>query len=92
MKKPNNNTNIFRLLRIARDKTIKEVADALLVTPAYVSAIEKGNRNPSKRLIRDYAKIFNIDEKIIELFSEQVAENTKFEQALLMLLKMICEM
>ncbi len=53
--KANSNLNIFRLLRIARDKKVKELADDLLVTPAYINAIEKGNRKPSERLIRDFS-------------------------------------
>ena len=36
------NRNIFRLLRIARDRKVKDLADELLVTPAYINAIEKG--------------------------------------------------
>lgn len=86
----NNNLNIFRLLRIARDKKVKELADDLLVTPAYINAIEKGDRKPSERLIRDYAEALNVDEQIIKTFSENPAPNTNFEHFLLYLLQKIC--
>ena len=43
--------NVYRLLRIARDKRVKDVADALGVTPAHISAIEAGTREPSLDLI-----------------------------------------
>lgn len=87
---PNNNLNIFRLLRIARDKKVKELADELLVTPAYINAIEKGDRKPSERLIRDYAEALNVDEQIIKTFSQNTTSNTNFEHFLLSLLQTIC--
>ena len=87
----NNKTqNIFRLLRIARDKKVKDLAEELLVTPAYINAIEKGDRVPSDRLIRDYAQVFNIDEKIIKNFSTGPTNNN-FEHLLLSLLQTICD-
>ena len=85
MSSKNDDLNIFRLLRIARDKKVKDLAEDLLVTPAYINAIEKGKRIPSDRLIRDYA------EKIIKKFSGIEKENTCFEKFLLELLKMICK-
>lgn len=86
------NLNIFRLLRIARDKKVKELADDLLVTPAYINAIEKGDRKPSERLIRDYAEALNVDEQIIKTFSEKATSNMNFEHLLLSLLQTICSL
>ncbi len=86
----NKNLNIFRLLRIARDKKVKDLADELLVTPAYINAIEKGDRKPSKRLVRDYAKALAIDEKVIQEFSDVDNSGTDFEHFLLSLLQKIC--
>ena len=84
--------NIFRLLRIARDKKVKELADDLLVTPAYINAIEKGDRKPSERLIRDYAEALNVDEQIIKNFSKNTTPNDNFEHLLLSLLQTICSL
>ena len=84
-----NNINIFRLLRIARDKKVKELAQDLLITPAYINAIEKGNRIPSERVIRDYARSLNIPEEMIYSLMNQI-ENS-FEKTLLNVLEMICE-
>ncbi len=86
----NKSLNIYRLLRIARDKKVKDLADDLLVTPAYINAIEKGDRQPSDRLIRDYARALNVDEKIIKNFSK-TDSNLNFEHLLLSLLQKICE-
>lgn len=88
--KTNSNLNIYRLLRIARDKKVKELAEELLVTPAYINAIEKGDRKPSERLIRDYAEALNVDEKIIKTFSIDATSDTTFEHFLLSLLQTIC--
>ncbi len=86
----NKNLNIYRLLRIARDKKVKDLANDLLVTPAYINAIEKGDRTPSERLIRDYAEALNIDAEIIKNFSQESDSNTNFEHLLLSLLQTIC--
>ena len=85
MKKIDN--NIFYLLRIARNKTVKELAQVLRVTPAYINAIENGTRIPSTRLIKDYAEVLEVDEKIMLEFSEKDCKNTKFEEIMLLLLK-----
>lgn len=85
-----NNLNIFRLLRIARDKKVKELANDLLVTPAYINAIEKGERKPSERLVRDYARVLNVDPQVIKTFLETPNYNTNFEHFLLSLLQTIC--
>lgn len=89
-KSSTNNLNIFRLLRIARDKKVKDLANDLLVTPAYINAIEKGDRIPSERLIRDYAEALNVDEEIIKTFSKATPSNITFEHFLLSLLQTIC--
>ena len=88
----NSNVNIFRLLRIARDKKVKELADSLLVTPEYINAIEKGERKPSERLLRDYAEVLNVNIEIIKKFSKESSQNSSFEQLLLSLLQTICSM
>ena len=53
----NKDLNVFRLLRIAHNKRIKNVAEELSITPAYIHAIESGKNYPSGRLLRDYAKV-----------------------------------
>lgn len=90
--KTNSNLNIFRLLRIARDKKVKDLAGELLVTPAYINAIEKGDRKPSERLVRDYAEVLNVNEQIIKNFSEKTTSGINFEHLLLSLLQTICSL
>ena len=92
MAKAERNTNIFHLLRIAKGLSIKELAEQLSITPAYIHAIENGEKFPSDRLLRDYAKALEVDENIIRNFSEENCKGKKFEQILLSVLRMICDM
>lgn len=87
----NKDINIFKLLRIARNKDTKEVADELLVTTAYINAIESGKKLPSKRLLRDYARVLDVDEEILTSFNSEQYKNSKFENVLLNILNMICK-
>lgn len=41
----------LRLLRLEKDQLLKEMADCLGVTPAYLSSIENGKRQPTDELI-----------------------------------------
>lgn len=83
--------NIFRLLRIARNIKVKDLAAELSVSPAYITAIEKGDRYPSDRLLRDYAIALDVDEEIIRTFNSDAHKNTRFENLLLYLLQLICK-
>ena len=57
MAKAERNTNIFHLLRIGKGLSIKELAEQLSITPAYIHAIENGEKFPSDRLLRDLSLI-----------------------------------
>ena len=81
--------NVYRLLRIARDLSVKEIADALQVTPAYIHAIEAGKREPSIKLIPQYAKVLGVDENTLFHFREPENQPGKFENFLLSILQMI---
>ena len=85
-----NELNVFRLLRIARDIKVKDLAEELMVTPAYINAIEKGDKVPSPRLIRQYAIALNVDEEVIYNFSQKYKDCT-FEKTMLKMLRVLCE-
>jgi len=90
MKTEDNSLNIFRLLRIARDKKVKDVAKELGVTPAYINAIETGDRFPSERLLRDYANALDVSVETITSFEPSKNGSNVFERVLLSLLQKIC--
>lgn len=84
--------NIFRLLRIIRDKKSKELADELGITPAYINAIEKGDRFPSDRLLRDYALALGVNKELLLTFKPEAHKNQPFENVLLSLLQIISKL
>lgn len=82
--------NIFRLLRIARNKKVKDLANDLRVTPAYINAIESNDRIPSDRLLQNYAIALDVPEEIFHTFDiSNNGEPQWFEKALLRLLQLI---
>jgi len=83
--------SIFKLLRIARGFTAKDLAEELEITPAYVHAIESGDRSPSKRLKRDYLKALNISEEVFDSFNKKYEQYDGYERMLYYLLNLIIE-
>ena len=71
--------NIFYLLRVAQGIKVKDLAQELSVTPAYINAIESGERFPSNRLLRDYAQTLDVSMETILAFNpaEQSGKNSK---------------
>lgn len=84
--------NVYRLLRIARDLKVKDIADQLNVTPAYINAIESGKREPSTKLIPEYAKVLNIDENTLFYFRDPSNQPKTFEDFLLAILNRIAHL
>lgn len=84
--------NVYRLLRIARDLKIKDVAEAVGVTPAYISAIEAGKREPALDKIPAYAKALQVDENTLFYFRDTCSRPGKFESFLLAILKKITDL
>ena len=89
--KIDNTVNIYKLIRIARNVQVKELAEELRVTTAYINAIEKGTRVPPQRLIRDYSEALNVSEDIIKQFDYHNGKNSSFEKMLLWLLQRIVQ-
>lgn len=85
MNKTNRNI-IFKALRIANDMSVKDLAESLRVTPAYINAIEIGRKVPSRRLIKDYSEVTGIDEDIINKYMQEPIPD-KFGKVLFDVLK-----
>lgn len=91
MKEQKPENNVYRLLRIARDLKVKDIAEEVGVTPAYISAIESGKREPSLDKIPAYAKALGVDENTLFYFRDTNNQPRKFESFLLNILKKIAE-
>ncbi len=62
----------LRMIRVFHDKSQREVAAALEISPSYLSEIEKGTKEPSLQILRKYASEFSIPMSSIMFFSEHL--------------------
>lgn len=67
----------LRLLRVYHDLKLYEMAKLLGISSSYLSEIEKGEKDPSLKILDKYADAFNISTSAILLFSEKLAQNQK---------------
>lgn len=82
---------VLRLLRIANDYTIAELANKLNVTPSYISKIENGTKKPSNELLEKYCKVLKIKMKTLMFFEKENNFNDyKYQDLLLLILEKIC--
>lgn len=81
---------IYRLLRIAQNRSIKSLAEELNISSAYINSIEKGKRQPAKRLLKDYAAALNVTPEYIHTFV--IPDDEPFEMSLLRVLLHLCDM
>ena len=87
-----NLNDVLRLLRIAHDYTICDLAAKLDVSRSHLSRVERGEKNPSKELIRKYSDFFKISMETIEFFDTQKnKENMEYQKLLLLVLNKICK-
>ncbi len=76
--------NVYKLLRIASNMSMKELAEKMGVSPAYVSEVEKGKRIPSNALRKKYSEVLNVKESTILYFDEENREKEPTFQSLLL--------
>ena len=81
MAKAERNTNIFHLLRIGKGLSIKELAEQLSITPAYIHAIENGEKFPSDRLLRDYAKALEVTRVLSEISEKKIVRTKSLSKS-----------
>jgi transcriptional regulator with XRE-family HTH domain len=65
--------NMLRAMRLARDLTVEEVAESLLVSPSKVSRVETGQRGATARDIRDLAALYQLDDDERQLLDDLAA-------------------
>jgi len=66
---------VFESLRTINGLSVKEIADKLGVTTAYIRAIENGERKPSRNVIDGLSEVFNMRPSQLLYLSEEVEEN-----------------
>lgn len=66
--------NVLRLFRIAKDMSVKELADKMGVRQSFISDIEHGTRNATLQTYQRYSKALNIPLSTIMFFDEKKME------------------
>lgn len=68
----------LRVLRIREGELLKDMAQKLRVTPAYLSSIENGKRTPPKNLVSQLVELYNLDceteKSLMDAYFETVEE------------------
>ncbi len=64
----------LRLIRIFHDMTAKQLAEKLGISEAMLSKIEKNKSQPSIKLLRRYAEVFNTTESALLMFADNLDE------------------
>lgn len=83
--------NVYKLLRIANNKSVSELAGEIGVSPSYISEVENGKRLPSNALRKKYSETLGVKESTILYFDEESKEkNLGFQELLLLILKKVC--
>lgn len=65
---------MLRAMRLAKDLTVEQVAESLLVSPSKISRIETGQRGATLRDIRDLAVLYELDDDVRQLLADLAAE------------------
>lgn len=76
--------DVLRLLRIANEMTIKELALKVDVSATYICEIEANNKKPSLDLISKYSEVFGISRSTILYFDEERGKHNYTHQKLLL--------
>lgn len=85
-------SEVLRLLRIANDYSIKDLAELLDVSAPYISRIESGEKQPSEQLLEKYAKVLHVKVETINFLEKKNKKvNYRYQDLLLKILKQYAE-
>lgn len=79
---------VLQLLRIANNLSIKELAQELNISSAYISEIEANKKKPSLELLSKYSKALGVSMSTILYFDEKGSQcGYKYQKLLLQILQ-----
>ncbi len=91
--KKNNTGEVLRLLRVAYDLSISDLADKINVSKSYIAEIEKGIKNPSEKIIQNYSIGLNIPESTLQyLFDSYSQKHLPYQELLMKILRKISKL
>ena len=65
----------LRVLRVFNGYKAKELAEALKISPSFISEIENGGKKPTLDLLNRYGEVFHVKVSTLILFSEALEED-----------------
>ena len=63
--------NVLKLLRIAKELSIKDLATKMSVSSTYISEVEANNKNPSLDMLTKYSEALGVNKSTIMYFDEE---------------------
>lgn len=75
---------VLKLLRTARQMSIKDLSQKMNVSATYISEIESGKKNPSLEVLTKYSQALKVRRSIILYFDEEKNNNEYDNQRLLL--------
>jgi len=76
--------NVLKLLRIANEMSIKDLATKMAVSSTYISEVEANNKKPSLDMLTKYSEALNVNKSAILYFDEEGAKISYHYQKLLL--------
>lgn len=67
-------SEVLKLLRIISNYKQNELADELGISPALLSQIESGDRNPTMDLLDKYCAVFHLRKSALLFFAEETGK------------------
>lgn len=82
--------SVLKLLRIANDMTVKELAEKMEVSSTYITEVEANNKNPSLNTLAKYSNALGVSRSSILYFDEEGSKNGyNYQELLLKILQKI---
>lgn len=76
--------SVLKLLRIANNMTVKELAEKMEVSSTYITEVEANNKNPSLNTLTKYSTALGVSRSAILYFDEEGSKNGYNYQELLL--------
>ena len=84
--------NVLKLLRIAKEMSIKDLATQMSVSSTYISEVESNNKKPSLDMLTKYSETLGVNKSTIMYFDEEGEKmGYNYQLLLLEILKKITE-
>lgn len=81
---------VLKLLRIANNMSVKELAEKMGVSSTYITEVEASNRNPSLNTLTKYSEALGVSKSTILYFDEEGSQiNYNYQSLLLKILEII---